>query len=63
MNADTAISIEEFHTRIVDAIKAQFPDLQTVEFYREDRDEVPTPACLLDMPWHRPDSRPLPLRS
>ncbi|WOH61907.1 hypothetical protein [Bradyrhizobium sp. BWC-3-1] len=50
MNADTAISIEEFHTRIADAIQAQFPDLQTVEFYREDRDAVPTPACLLDMP-------------
>lgn len=44
------ISIEEIHTRIENAIKAQFPDLQVVEFYREERDAVPTPACLLDMP-------------
>jgi len=49
MNANTAISIEEVHTRIANAILAQFPDLQTVEFYDEDRDAVATPACLLDM--------------
>jgi hypothetical protein len=49
MNADTAISIEEIHARIVAAIQAKFPDLQTVEFYREDRDALPAPACLLDM--------------
>jgi hypothetical protein len=49
MNANTEISIQEVHARIVDAIKAAFPDLATVEFYREDRDALDTPACLLDM--------------
>lgn len=49
MNANTEISLEELHDKIVAAIRAKFPNLQTVEFYREDREQLPVPACLLDM--------------
>jgi hypothetical protein len=45
----TETTLEQVHQAITDAIKAQFPDLVTVEFYREDRDGVTAPACLLDL--------------
>jgi hypothetical protein len=46
---ETETTLELVHQVITDAIKAQFPNLSTVEFYREDRDGVTAPACLLDM--------------
>jgi len=49
VNANTEISLEDLHAKIAAAIQAKFPDLKTVEFYREDRDELPVPACLLDL--------------
>lgn len=46
---ETEVTLDTLHQAIVDAIKAQFPDLVTVEFYREERDGLPIPACLLDL--------------
>lgn len=49
-NADTEVTLEQLHDAIVDAIKLQFPDLQTVEFYSDQRtDAIPKPACLLEL--------------
>lgn len=49
MNANTNIDLGVLHDAIVADIKAQFPQLVTVEFYREDRQELPKPACLLEL--------------
>lgn len=48
-NANTVTTLDAVHAGIVDAIKAQFPTLQTVEAYRLDRKSMPTPACLIEM--------------
>lgn len=49
MNANTDIDLAVLHDAIVADIKAQFPQLVTVEFYREDRKDLPKPACLLEL--------------
>lgn len=53
MNANTEIDLDKLHQAIVADIQAKFPALQTVEFYRgegqEDRKQLPTPACLLEL--------------
>lgn len=49
MDANTNISLDVLHAAIVADIKAKFPDLATVEFYREDRKSLPMPACLLSL--------------
>lgn len=49
MNANTEVDLGVLHDAIVADIKAAFPDLATVEFYREDRKELPKPACLLEL--------------
>lgn len=50
-NADTTLDLDALHDAIEEDIKAQFPDLQTVEFYRqEDRHGVIAPAIILDLP-------------
>ena len=53
MNADTAIDLDKLHLAIATDIKARFPELATVEFYRgeghNDRKSLPVPACLLDL--------------
>jgi len=50
-NAITNISLDNLHNAIVAEIKRAFPDLKTVEFYREetDRKTLPLPACLLEL--------------
>lgn len=50
MNINTEVDLSALHATITAAIQAKFPALQTVEFYREDREELPVPACILDMP-------------
>lgn len=53
------VDIDKLHADILAAVKAQFPDFKTVEFYRDDEAEVfPLPACLLAMsePDPLPDS-------
>ena len=50
MNANTHIDLDKLHSAIVADIKAQFPQLVTVEFYQDDpesRKKLPIPACLL----------------
>lgn len=48
-DANTVVSLDALHDAIEAAIQAQFTDLQTVEFYRDDEAPPATPACLLDM--------------
>ncbi len=48
-DAQTEVDLELLHTVMRDTIAAAFPSLQTVEFYREDREELTIPACLLEM--------------
>lgn len=49
MDANTNITLDLLNQAIVADIQAQFPQLKTVEFYREDRKTLPKPACLLSM--------------
>jgi hypothetical protein len=51
MGPNTEVTLDALHQAIIDAIKAKFPSLVTVEFYREDRKltAAQLPACLLDL--------------
>jgi hypothetical protein len=49
MNIDTGINLDTLHASIVADIRAKFPTLATVEFYRAERTQLPTPACLLTL--------------
>lgn len=44
-----ALTLEAVHDAIVRAVRAQFPDLRTVEAYRLDRRSVNAPACLIEL--------------
>lgn len=50
MNINTQVDLTALLPVIETAIKAQFPGLKTVEFFRDDRDTIVVPACLLDLP-------------
>lgn len=58
-NAETKIDLDVLNAAITAAIKAQFPQLATVDFYRLERQHLPIPACLLEMdeltPFTDPD--------
>jgi hypothetical protein len=44
------LDLDALHSQIEAEIKAQYPDLKVVEFYRtEERQQLPLPAVLLDM--------------
>ena len=61
MNANTYVDLDALHDAIVADIKAQFPDLQTVEFYRTDeRQGLPLPAVILNLSEfeNEPDADP-----
>jgi hypothetical protein len=50
MNANTYVDLGALHDAIVEDIKAQFPDMQTVEFYRtEERKGLQLPAIILNL--------------
>lgn len=51
MDLDLKCDLDALHQGIVDAIKAQFPQLVTVEDYREETERVQLriPACLLEL--------------
>lgn len=49
MDQNTEVDLDALHAAIVADIQAQFPDLQTVEFYREERDGAALPACFLEL--------------
>lgn len=59
MDANTNVDLDALHDAIVADIKAQFPDIQTVEFYRtEERGggvKLPLPAIILDLCEFDPD--------
>lgn len=51
-NPATAVTLDQLHQAILDGIRAQFPDLKTVEDYPEDRSVLKPPqlpACLVEM--------------
>ena len=61
MDRNTNVDLNALHDAIVADIKAQFPDLQTVEFYRTEerkggRDGLPLPAIILDLSEFDPDA-------
>lgn len=43
------IDLDAFHAAVIAAIQAQFPFFVTVEDYPEDRKEIQTPACLIEI--------------
>ncbi len=45
----TETDLAQLHAVIVSTIQAQFPGLETVEFYGEDRESMTVPACLLNL--------------
>jgi hypothetical protein len=50
MDPNSFLDLDALHDAIEASIKAQFPDLQTVEFYRtEERKNLPLPAVLLNL--------------
>jgi len=54
MDANTTIDLAVLHQMIETTIAAQFPSLETVEFYREESEREPLaddqlPACLLEL--------------
>jgi hypothetical protein len=48
-NTTLTTDLRAMHAAIVAGISAQFPTLATVEFYREDRKDLPLPACILEL--------------
>lgn len=52
---DNAVDLDALHTAICARIKAEIPDFVTVEAYREDRKNLPVPACLIDLIEMEPD--------
>lgn len=60
MDANTNVDLDALHDAIVADIKAQFPTLQTVEFYRTEERKggytgLPLPAVILDISEFDPD--------
>lgn len=49
MDANTVVDLTKLHQAIVSDIAAAFPSLATVEFYREERTNLPVPACILEL--------------
>ena len=59
MDANTNIDLATLHQVIEATLAAQFPSLETVEFYREESDREPLtdsqmPACLLELEEFEP---------
>lgn len=48
-NAQTMIELGALHEAIVAAIRGRFPQLATVEVYRQVRGVLPVPACLVEL--------------
>jgi hypothetical protein len=48
-NTTLTTDLSAMHDAIVAGIKAQFPTLGTVEFYRTDRKTITLPACILEL--------------
>lgn len=48
-NTNLTTDLSAMHDAIVAGIKAQFPTLATVEFYRENRTSITLPACILEL--------------
>lgn len=49
MKPDTEVDLGALHAAVRAAVAARFPELVTVESYREDRAQPPLPACLIEM--------------
>lgn len=46
---DTQVELNQVQQSIIDAVAAQFPAVQTVADYRENRSSLPTPAILIEL--------------
>lgn len=46
---DTETDLDALHDAIIAAIRAAHPVFATVEAYREDRKDLPVPACLIEL--------------
>ncbi|MCX5619917.1 hypothetical protein [Bombella pollinis] len=59
MNDSLKTDLRDLHQRIRDAVASRFPAFKVVEFYRdEESEDLPTPACLLEleeMEYHEED--------
>lgn len=53
MNTET--NLADLHDIITATIQAQFPTMETVEFYREREQKLTVPACLLDLTEVEPE--------
>lgn len=49
MNADTEITLDDYHDGVIDALRTAFPDLATVDDYPNDRQRVQVPAALVEV--------------
>lgn len=49
MGPNTEIDLSTLHQAILNAIAAQFPSVNTVEDYRDDRRSLPLPAILVEL--------------
>ena len=48
-NADTTLDLDALHEAVIAGIAEQFPDVATVEDYREERRSLPLPAILVEL--------------
>lgn len=46
---DTEIDLDALQDAIAASVAARFPEFATVEFWREDRKNIPAPACLMEL--------------
>lgn len=53
-DVNTNCDPDALNTAIIAGIREKFPDLETVEFYRDERRPVIAPACLLEMSEFEP---------
>ena len=49
LQPDTALDLDALHDGIIASIRAAFPDIATVEDYREERQSLPIPAVLIEL--------------
>lgn len=56
MDAHTEVDLNALHQAVLDGIATRFPDLVTVDDYRDDRQSLPLPACLVELVDLEPDA-------
>lgn len=49
MNADTEITLDDYHDSVISALRSAFPNLATVDDYPADRQRIQVPAALVEV--------------